>query len=66
MTPAQIEDLYQTAEFNLLCDLYATTLRRIMSENDYQAAFNARKQFLEEQRFQESQGFQSDQGFRSK
>lgn len=58
--------MYKTEEFSLLCDLYATTLRRIMAENDYQHVFDAKKQFLEEQRFQESQGFQSDQLFRSK
>lgn len=60
------KDLYQTKEFSLLCDLFTATLRRIMAENDFQAAFNARKQFLEQERFQASQDFRSDQGFRAK
>ncbi len=44
-------------------DLYVATLRAIMAENDYQAAFKAKKQFLEEQRFNAGKSFTSERGF---
>ena len=59
-------DQFLAAERKAYEALFIAVLHAIIDENDYQAAFEARKQFLEQQRFQASHDFQSDQGFRAK
>lgn len=43
--------------------LFVAVLRAIMEVNDYQAAFNARQQFLAEQRFNAGKSLDSERGY---
>ena len=57
------QDQFLVGERKAYEALYVATLRAIMAENDYKAAFKARQQFLAEQRFNAGESFDSERGY---